>query len=226
VNVPSRPPGADPALETVAAYGRIALAWRAARQEGTGEPVGRLPSFVEGLAPGARVLDLGCGCGEPVAAWLSERGFTVLGVDASPALISLARSTVPEARFLTGDMRSVRLEGRFQAVVAWDSLFHLPRDQHPQMLRRIAAWLEPEGRLLASFGGSDHPGFRAPMLGETFFYSGFEPRHTLRLLDWAGLEVEHWEISDASSLGHLTVLARRRDEPTTDRPGGPEGERE
>jgi len=51
-----------------------------------------------GLSAGARVLDVGCGSGR-LARRLCESGFEVVGVDASPAMVELARTHAPHARF-------------------------------------------------------------------------------------------------------------------------------
>jgi hypothetical protein len=48
------------------------------------------------------------------------------------------------------------------------------------------------------------------MHGETFFYSGDDPEVALRLLTAAGFAVEHWEVDDPDSRGHIAVLAVRR----------------
>src|SRR5262249_16281640 len=71
-------------------------------------------------------------------------------------------------------------------------------------------------------GGSGDAGFTSEMHGETFFYSGHEPREALQLLAAAGFEVEHWEVDDPSSRGHIAVLAVRTSSPTVDpaRPAG------
>ena len=55
------------------------------------------------LAPGARVLELGCGVGLPTTQKLAGR-FAVTGVDISPKQVALARQNVPGADFVCADM--------------------------------------------------------------------------------------------------------------------------
>lgn len=57
---------------------------------------------------GARCLDLGCGNGT-LTAELAARGLDVVGMDASPEMIELARATHPELRFVLGTPRPSRL---------------------------------------------------------------------------------------------------------------------
>lgn len=83
------------------------------------------------LRPGARVLDLGCGAGEPIARFFIERGFDLTGVDAAPAMLTMCRERFPQALWVEADMRDLVLPFRFDAIVAWDSFFHLTRDEHP-----------------------------------------------------------------------------------------------
>jgi SAM-dependent methyltransferase len=55
------------------------------------------------LPAGASVLDLGCGCGIPVATALADRGHHVTGVDVSEVQITRARRLVPQATFVHAD---------------------------------------------------------------------------------------------------------------------------
>jgi cyclopropane fatty-acyl-phospholipid synthase-like methyltransferase len=205
-------PGASDrrAAAVVAAYDRIAEAWHASRARDAGAGFRARP-FVDGLvaplAPRARILDVGCGGGVPIAAYLVARGLRVTGLDASSRMLELARAAVPAAEFLHGDMRTAALDDIFDALVAWDSVFHLPRDQHAAVFTRFRTWLRAGGRLLVSLGGSAEAGFTSEMFGETFFYSGHEPGTAVRLLGQAGFQVEHWQIDDPSSRGHMVVLA-------------------
>jgi cyclopropane fatty-acyl-phospholipid synthase-like methyltransferase len=193
------------------AYDRIARAWRDDRM-GAAAPFRErvfVDRLVRPLSLGARVLDVGCGSGEPIAAYLVERGFQVVGLDASAGMLELARRAVPKAVFLLGDMQTADPGGPFDAVVAWDSVFHVPRTQHQAVLARFHSWLRPAGRLLLSLGGSDDAGFTSSMHGETFFYSGYEPSEALRILAGVGFQIEFWEVDDPSSRGHIAVLAQR-----------------
>ncbi|MBX9579077.1 MAG: class I SAM-dependent methyltransferase [Gemmataceae bacterium] len=165
--------------------------------------------MVGSLPAGAAVLDVGCGCGRPIAEYLAGRGFRVTGLDGSARLLDHARRAVPAAAFVHGDMRTADPGGPFDAAVAWDSVFHLPRPDQTSMFARLAGWLVPGGRLLIALGGSADDGFTSDMHGETFFYSGHAPAHALRLLAAAGFAVEHWAVDEPSSRGHVAVLAVR-----------------
>jgi trans-aconitate methyltransferase len=192
------------------AYDRIASDWCEARATAAAATFRERPwldRLVHPLPAGARILDVGCGCGHPITADLIARGFTVVGLDASPRMLELARAAVPGTRFVLGDMRTADPGGPFAAVVAWDSVFHLPRDEHLNMFTRLRTWLVPGGRLLLSLGGSPAAALHAEMLGERFFYSAFAPAKALRLLEDAGFRVERWEVDDPSSHGHIAVLA-------------------
>jgi trans-aconitate methyltransferase len=197
--------------EVIRAYDRIANAWRDARVAGAA--TFRERPWVDRLAlplpPGARIMDAGCGCGVPITSYLVGLGFEVVGLDGSARLLELARVAVPEAQFILGDMRTADPAGSFDAIVAWDSVFHLPRGEHREVFRRFRSWLRPGGHLLVSLGGSADAELRSEMHGATFFYSAHEPSEALRLLEGVGFQIEHWELDDPSSRGHIAVLARR-----------------
>jgi SAM-dependent methyltransferase len=104
------------------------------------------------LPAGARVLDIGCGCGVPVSRELARR-HDVTGVDLSPVQIARARDLVPGARFLCADIAEVEFAaGAFHAAVAFFSLINLPIAEQPAVIERVSRWLVPGGRLLAVVG--------------------------------------------------------------------------
>lgn len=188
-------------------YDDIAEQWHAAPR---GFAARRYVGLIlKGLAPGARVLDLGCGTGEPVARHVTERGFRVVCVDESAKMLEIARRVVPGAAFVLADMRGLSLEGTFAAAVAWDSLFHVERGSHREIFRKLWGLLDAGGRLLLSAGGTGHEGFTSEMYGRDFFYSAHEPAETARLLASEGFAVELCEEDDPSSRGHIAIVARK-----------------
>lgn len=171
--------------------------------------------ILEDLPTGARVLDLGCGTGEPVAKYIIERGFTVTGVDESSEMLKFARQTVPESELIHADIVTVELSDTFDAAVAWDSMFHVERKHHAAIYCKLANALREGARLLLSVGGSapaeddSVEGFTSEMYGQTFYYSGFAPEVARKLIEASGFEIELWEVDDPSSRGHIAVVARK-----------------
>lgn len=191
-----------------APYDLVAHEWA---RERTALPFREKPyidRFIALTVPGGHILDLGCGAAAPIARYLLDRGYRMTGVDSSPEMLHLARTTCPEAEFIAGDMVSVELAGRYHGIVAWDSIFHIPRAQHGQLFQAMSRWLEPDAPLLLSVGGSEGE-FIAPMFGIDFFYSGHSSEVSLALLQAAGFDIVLSEVDDPSSRGHLAVLCRK-----------------
>jgi cyclopropane fatty-acyl-phospholipid synthase-like methyltransferase len=144
-----------------------------------GELTGRLDD-------GAEVLDLGCGAGVPCTKVLAER-HDVLGVDLSAAQLDLARRNVPGARFEKADMAAVSFsDGSFDAVTAFYSVLHVPREEQGALFARIARWLRPGGWFLAALGCSEANGIEDDWLGTPMFFSSHNATENRRLLEAAG----------------------------------------
>ena len=186
-------------------YDYIAERWHASPREQT--YVDRVLRYVdkilEGLPAEAKVLDLGCGTGNPVAEHIVRRGYRVVGVDESKRMLEIAKTIVPEAELIHGNMVDVELPDEFAAAVAWDSIFHVERKHHQSGSESCAADS-------VSGDGSGVEGFTSEMYGHTFFYDGYAPEVARRLLEAEGFEVELWEVDDPSSRGHIAVIAKKR----------------
>jgi SAM-dependent methyltransferase len=168
------------------------------------------------LPRGAKILDLGCGTCNPIARYLIDRGLRVVGVDQSQKMLTIARRVIPEAELIHADMIDVQLNEKFVAAIVWYSAFHIPREHHALIYRKVADALEPGGRVLLSVGGegaesmdSTFAGLTSQMYGATFFYDAFDPKLARELIEAAGFEIELWEVDDQSSHGHIAVIARK-----------------
>lgn len=74
----------------------------------------------------ARVADIGCGTGT-LARLLVDAGYTVDGLDFSPAMIERAQAKVPESRFVIGDASDPALEpNSYDAVLSRHVLWAMP----------------------------------------------------------------------------------------------------
>ena len=141
------------------------------------------------LPDGARVLELGCGAGVPDTQLLASR-FLVTGVDVSGEQIRRARANVPTADFAQSDFAQLDLApDSFDAVAAFYSFNHVPRDVLGDLLVRIHSWLVPGGLFLAALGTGDTESWTGDWLGTTMFFSSFPPETNRRLLVEAGFEL-------------------------------------
>ncbi len=169
------------------------------------ELAGRLPD-------GAGVLDLGCGNGAKTAR-LANR-FEVVGVDISEEQLRLARARVPGATFVQADFAELDVPAEsLDAVTAFYSIVHVPRDQHPALFARILRWLRPGGLFLASLSHLGGPGRTEEWLGVEMFFSGFDAETNRRLVREAGFELLAdelvWMREPEGDAAFLWVLARK-----------------
>lgn len=101
-----------------------------------------MPAMPDDRRP--RLLELGAGGGHTLV-HIADR-FDCTAVDLSPSMLENCRRLVPSARVITGDMRSVRLEETFDAVLVHDAIDYMttPRDAQAA-LATVAAHLRPGG---------------------------------------------------------------------------------
>lgn len=152
-------------------YNVCADAYNAAREK---EKQPELSLLTSRLKNGASVLDIGCGAGVPIAKILAER-FAVTGVDISLEQINRAQKNVEKGRFIYGDIMNQHFESKtFDAVTIFYALFHLPREEHSELIKRIYRWLKPKGLLLATVTKlSDDSYTEDSFFGTTMFWSNF-----------------------------------------------------
>ncbi len=126
--------------------------------------------LAQGLEPGARVLDLGCGRGV-ILGVLADRGFEVHGVEISE---DAARGADPRAKIRVAPQLSDAQypEGFFDQIIVWHVLEHMREpDVTLDEIRRI---LRPGGRLIVAV--PNFSSWQARWAGTSWFHLD-PPRH-------------------------------------------------
>jgi SAM-dependent methyltransferase/protein tyrosine phosphatase (PTP) superfamily phosphohydrolase (DUF442 family) len=169
--------------------------------------LGRLP-------PGAEVLELGCAAGLPTTWQLAGR-FSVTGVDISARQIAAARANVPAARFIHADMTALDFPpSSFDAVAAFYSLIHVPRQDQPALLRNVASWLRPGGLLVATMGAQAvEAGLDEDWLGAPMYWSSYDAETNRHLVQESGFSILSAREETAEEFGQpvtfLWVIAEK-----------------
>jgi SAM-dependent methyltransferase len=164
------------------------------------------------LPSSAAVLDLGCGCGVPVARYLTNLGHHVTGVDISDVQIGRARRLVPAGTFLRADATRLRLPPTsFDAVVCLYALIHMPLVDQPSLIHQIATWLRPSGWLLTTVGHTAWTGTEDNWLdGHAAMWWTHADASTYRSwLHQAGLTIASEAFAPEGTGGHALFWARR-----------------
>lgn len=113
------------------------------------------------------VIDLGCGNGALSGA-LSEKGFRVVGMDASAEQLALAEKSFPDIRFIQADATDFTSAEPVDAVFS-NAVFHwIDREKQPDMLSCIYHALKPGGQLVFEMGGHGNCGCIHKALAEQF----------------------------------------------------------
>jgi ribosomal protein S18 acetylase RimI-like enzyme/2-polyprenyl-3-methyl-5-hydroxy-6-metoxy-1,4-benzoquinol methylase len=108
------------------------------------------------VPPRSRLLDAGCGPGR-VGGELHALGHRVVGVDVDPVLVAAAEADHPGPRWMVGDLAHLDLAPRGEvepfdgAVLAGNVLAFVAPDSEPDVLRRVAAHVRPDGPVVVGF---------------------------------------------------------------------------
>lgn len=95
------------------------------------------------------LLELGCGSGH-LAKLLVKKGYKITGIDLYEEMLQIARMRLPEVEFLQQDIRHLKLDRKFDAIIAMGRMFTYmtTNDDVEQSIHSIAACLNPGGVFL------------------------------------------------------------------------------
>lgn len=180
----------------------------AAKRSPSDRELAILDAFLGSVPARARVLDAGCGHGDPVLRRLREhvRGDgTAVGIDFSRAQLGFAADAVPAAALVAGDVTALPFrEDAFDAVTAVDAIIHVPLPDHQTVVDEFARVLRAGGTLLLSEASEPFERETENWLGEsaamTWHMAG--PEATREHLRSAGFRlVDEWPAPDPAEDG-------------------------
>lgn len=114
--------------------------------------------FLGYLAPGALILDFGCGSGRDSRYFLS-RGYKVEACDGSEQMVKIAEKTagIPVKQMLFDELSEVE---RYDGIFACASILHVPSAALPDIFRRLKRAVKRDGIIYVSFKYGDFEGER------------------------------------------------------------------
>ena len=175
------------------------------------------------LAPGMRVLDIGCGWGGMALSLARDHGVQVLGITLSLEQHRIATARAAEAglggqvEFRLTDYRAVT--GKFDRIVSVGMFEHVGVPQYRTYFRQVRDLLAPDGvALIHTIGRTTPPGITSPWITRYIFPGGYCPAlsEVMPAVQSSGLwttDIEVWRLHYAETLRHW----RKRFEANIDR---------
>ena len=173
---------------TLAYYEQRAEEFRAGtRDHDVSQNITALLRHMQGESP-FTILDFGCGPGRDLKTF-AALGHTAIGLDGAAALVAMARADTGCVVWQQ-DFSALDLPGeRFDGIFANASLFHVPSQELPHVLRQLHAALKPAGVLFSSNPhGQNEEGWNGERYGSYHDLGAWR-----RYLSHAGFtELEHY----------------------------------
>ena len=197
------------AQDVIPTYERIGQIWAKQRRVDLMERawLDRMISTAPRSTGKPRVLDLGCGAGRPIGTYLAERGMRVTGVDAAATMTELYTQNVPRAEVIQADMRGLALDRQFDAILAWNSFFHLAVEDQRKMFATFAAHAAPRAALMFTSGH-----IAGEAIGQVadapIYHASLDPDTYRDLLNDAGFSVLRFTPEDPDCGQHTVWLAQ------------------
>jgi 2-polyprenyl-3-methyl-5-hydroxy-6-metoxy-1,4-benzoquinol methylase len=165
-----------------------------------------LDLFLQHIKPKAHVLDIGCGSGYPIASYLIEKGLQVTGIDGSQELLNIAKTNCPTMKCVYGDIRTVPLKEKYDGIVEWWCLFHIPKPDHAKVIARFAKWLKKDGILEFTTGDHEYEAKSSDMLDQELAFYSLDPMEYEKFLKENGFKIL---LRESDQETHLVWIAQK-----------------
>ena len=135
-----------------------------------------------------------------------------MGIDISERMIDRARTlSIPNSEFMVADLLEFRTDRKYDALIAFDSLWHISGFCQAQIYERLAQLIRGGGHLLFTHG--NRLSNIGEMFGETFWYSSLDVKIVRKLLEANGFDVlssiENY-VEETTGDRELLIVAKKR----------------
>lgn len=187
-------------------YDKIAQWWHDQHVDSS-YGVSQFQRAVKFATPGGKALDVGCGSGGRFIRILEDNNFSVVGLDISEQMISLASINHPEHQFLHQDICTWETSEKFDFIVAWDSIFHLPLNMQKPIISKLCQLLVKGGTLIYTFGNAEGE-HTDKWHNDLFYYSSIGINENVQALLNNGMSILHVEL-DQYPEKHVYAIATK-----------------
>jgi SAM-dependent methyltransferase len=137
-----------------------------------------------------KLLDLGCGGGQPLTAYFADKGFEVTGVDISREMIEIARRQIPQGKFLVGDMVEGGFDNEeFDAIVSGFAIIHIPQERQEKLFQKIYDWLKQDGTAYLVLAHRETTDWIEEWHGVKMYWSHFDSEKYKEIIDKTGFKL-------------------------------------
>jgi len=186
-------------------YDKIADWWHQQHHSGAYglEAIKKAIEFHSGIKA---ALDVGCGAGGRFVNELVAKGSSIHGIDVSERMIQIASENHPNEVFEVQDICSWDIKAKYDFIYAWDSIFHIPFEEHESVVKKLCKALNPGGILLYTFGNAkgEHTDI---WMDDTFYYSSIGINENIKLLMESNLTILHLEL-DQYPEKHVVIIGK------------------
>ncbi len=188
-------------------YNKIAEWWINAQMENPEYGMKYIHKAIGYAKTKSKVLDLGCGGTGRTINKLIKHNFSITGIDVSSEMIRLAKLKHPIIKFIHTDFISWNTEETFDLIIAWDSIFHAPKELQEEATVKMCHLLNPGGILLFT-AGSYAGEASGKMEGVLFEYGTIGYRKYLDVLERMECKVILME-EDQYPAGHMVFICQK-----------------
>ncbi|MBI4158597.1 MAG: class I SAM-dependent methyltransferase [Candidatus Yanofskybacteria bacterium] len=196
-------------------YNRIAQDWFKDHKDDTWW-VNGTNKFVSFLKPGNLVLDVGCGAGIK-SKYLITKGLKVVGIDLSEEMIEIAKTEVPDGKFLIADINlSLEFKEKFDGIFAQAVLLHIPKKDIKKVIGNLISLLKPRGYLYIAVKGLKEGQPEEQVIKESDygyeyerFFSFYTPEELKNFMEESKVSIVYNEIISVGNTDWIQIIAQK-----------------